>query len=457
MAYKQEKPNVVVCLCDQLRAFEVGCYGNPLIRTPNIDRLAEHGVRFDIACSNNPVCSPGRSILLSGQYGRTCMGMLGNVGEPTPERQHLLQPTLPEMFRHAGYRTGLVGKWHMQPLPTEVGFDFAVYPRVAHRYTGQTYIDTNGNETVIEDFAPAHELHALEQFVCEEREEPFFLYYNISQPHMPVFDAPEHYKTMYRPDGVPLRENVWNDGRLARDENWFRIYAWDFLYYQHHLPYTEELPDGFDLRDLTALYYGMTTWVDDQLGQLMHLLEANGIAENTIVLFTSDHGDNLGSHHLFNKDQLYEESIRIPMIVHWPGGLDARCITSQVASLVDVMPTLLRVAGIQAPATVQGTDLSRVVTGDAQTAGENAAFIETSPGDVGVRTLTHLCGINKAKDGKRRTAAIRDPDYMFFDLSTDPLQENNLAKTGKGGEAASGLRERLIRWDRDTPWLNTGR
>ena len=454
MTSGRDKPNVVVCLCDQLRAFTIGCYGDQVVRTPNIDRLAERGVRFETACSNNPVCSPGRSILLSGQYSRTCMGMIGNVGEPTRERQHLVDPTLAEAFKQAGYRTGLVGKWHMQPLPTEVGFDFADYPRVAHRYTGQTYIDTNGNETVIKDFAPERELQALEQFLGDNRDEPFFLYHNISQPHMPVLDAPDHYKTMYRPDGVPLRDNVWNDGRLAHDEKWYRIYAYDFLYYQQHLPYTEELPDGFDLRDLTAHYYGMTTWADDQLGHLMRLLEANGLSDNTIVVFTSDHGDSLGSHDLFNKGYLYEESIRIPVIVHWPGGLAPRCVTSQVTSLVDVMPTLLALAGVDTPAAVQGTDVSPVVTGDAQTVGENLAFIETSGADIGVRTLTHLHGISKATDGTRRTTHIKDPDYMLFDLPTDPFQENNLAKTDKAGETAAGLRERLIQWDRETPWLN---
>ena len=98
------------------------------------------------------------------------------------------------------------------------------------------------------------------------RSAPFFLFYNISPPHMPLLDAPEHYRTLYRPEDVPLRPNVYRQGELAYDEHWFKIYLWDFLYYQENLPHTRNLPPGFDLSHLIALYYGMTTWVDDMVG-----------------------------------------------------------------------------------------------------------------------------------------------------------------------------------------------
>src|SRR5512133_2327311 len=165
----RERPNVVVCVCDQLRAFEVGCYGNPVIRTPNIDALAREGVRFQQAVTNNPVCMPARSCLLSGQYSRTCMGELGNHVEfdaqgraylpeyPSPRRTQLPGRTLAEQFRASGYETALIGKWHVKPAPLLVGFEHAVFPRVHHRYTGQTFVEDASEGEVVNGFSVEYE------------------------------------------------------------------------------------------------------------------------------------------------------------------------------------------------------------------------------------------------------------------------------------------------------------
>ena len=128
-------PNVIVILCDQLRAFEVGCYGHDVVRTPNIDSLAAEGVRFDVAVTNNPVCTPARSCLLSGQYSRTCCGRLNNSDRepPFPQRLRLVDPTIAECFKAAGYRTALIGKWHVHPAASLVGFDYRLCPRIVHR------------------------------------------------------------------------------------------------------------------------------------------------------------------------------------------------------------------------------------------------------------------------------------------------------------------------------------
>ena len=157
-------PNVVLCMCDQLRAFEVGCYGNPVVQTPNLDQLAKGGGRFDIAVANNPVCMPSRSSLLTGQHSRTCWGRLDNYSEsrangtvhvpeyPVRVRSQLLAPTLAEQFKAAGYETALVGKWHIHPAPDLLGFDHALYPFVHHRNTGQTYIENDAPPRVVDGF-----------------------------------------------------------------------------------------------------------------------------------------------------------------------------------------------------------------------------------------------------------------------------------------------------------------
>jgi arylsulfatase A-like enzyme len=455
-----KQPNVIVCMCDQLRAFEVGCYGNPVIRTPHIDRLAREGVRFETAVTNNPVCMPARSCLLSGQYSRTCMGELGNTVEkdeqgrvimpeyPASRRVQLPGPTLAEQLKLAGYETALIGKWHVHPAPGLVGFDTAIYPRVHHRYTGQTFVHNTGEGAVVDGYSLDYEAQRVAEYLGTPHERPFFLFYNISPPHMPVSDAPEKYRRMYSPDEVPLRPNAWGDGRLAYDENWFKIYLWDFLYYQEHLPYTRQLPPGFDLRHLAALYYGMTTWVDDMMGRMMAALQANGLTEETLVIFVSDHGDNLGSHQRFNKEALFEESIRIPLIFHAPGRVQPHVDQSHIAQLIDVMPTLLDLCGAEAPAGMQGHSLAALLTGAGQAAAPDEAYIETSGGQIGVRTATHLYGLQLNADWQ--------PDAgpgWFYDLREDPYEMHNLAGSDSQAALAGGLRARLLEWHHHTPWM----
>lgn len=453
MAVQSDKPNVVLCFCDQLRAFEVGCYGNSVVRTPNMDRLAKSGVRFEIACSNSPLCTPARNEVISGQYTRTCASYLLNCAEPRQERSLFPAPTIADSLRSAGYDTALIGKWHIADDPTVLGFDHALYPKVSHRYTDQLYIRSTGERFVANEFSPDLEMRELETYIRSRGDKPFFLFYSISQPHMPLIDAPEKYLNMYSPDEVPMRPNVYKDGKMAHDEEWFSIYLWDYLYYLEHLPYTDKLPDGFDLKKLTALYYGLTTWADDQVGKLMDLLEENGLAENTIVVFTSDHGDHLGSHHLFNKGHLHEESIRIPMIYHWPAGLEPRdVVNTQVTSLVDVAPTTLALAGVPIPEQLQGTDLTPVLRGEAESVGENAAFIESPTWEIGIRTLTHLYGAQLDQEGEHGAHAIADDGHQFFDVANDPYEFRNLAKTDEQKDVSDELRERLLNWNSETPW-----
>ena len=463
-----DRPNVIVCMCDQLRAFEVGCYGNPVIRTPNLDRLAQDGVRFEHAVTNNPVCTPARSCLISGQYSRSCMGSHRHAVQkdaapadplrdeyPFQERTQLVDPALPEQFRDLGYDTALIGKWHIQPAPHLLGFDYSLFPRVHHRHTGQTFIENTGMGEVVEGFSVEFEAERVDRYLGARTERPFFLFYSISPPHMPLMDAPAHYLNMYAPDEVPLRPNVYVDGELACDEHWFKIYCWDFLYYQEKLPHTTALPAGFDLRHLTALYYGLTTWVDDMMGRILAALQRHGLADDTIVVFLADHGDNLGSHHLFNKSQLIEEAIRIPLIFHAPGRWAPRVNSGQVAQMIDVMPTLLELCGGEVPPSAQGRNLAPIITGSCDVLEDDAAFIETDRAQksktwwIGLRTPTHLYGVQLDED--RQT--IAEDRYCFFDLRADPYEQNDLARSSQQSDLAKVSRRRLEEWNRITPWL----
>jgi len=172
--------------------------------------------------------------------------------------------------------------------------------------------------------------------------------------------------------------------------------------------------------------------------------------ENTLVVFLSDHGDNLGSHGNFNKDILLEESIRIPLIFWWPGRLVPQVHARQIAQMIDVMPTLLGLCGLAAPGGVQGRSLAPVLRGDCAELPNNAAFIETPTHDVGLRTPTHLYGMSI----DRRSRALTGERLYFFDMAADPYQQRNLAGTTEQAETAERLRRRLIDWHERTPWFS---
>ncbi len=216
------KPNIILCTCDQLRSFEVGCYGNPEVRTPNMDRLAREGARFECAVTNYPVCMAARSVLLSGMYNRSCTGGVSNVvyvsttGDhampeyPAKGRPHLKEPTLAEVLRDAGYSTTAIGKWHIHSWPHDVGFEHYVIPRVHHCHSGQSFTEDGGPEFVPQGYSVDYEAERVERFLMRQKtaSQPFFLFYNISPPHCPLADAPERCLRMFRPETVTLRPNV---------------------------------------------------------------------------------------------------------------------------------------------------------------------------------------------------------------------------------------------------------
>jgi len=456
--------NIILCLCDQLRAFEVGCYGNAVIRTPNMDRLAAEGVRFETAVTSYPICMAARSALLSGQYNRRATGGVSNINfkrhdggfampqYPDPGRPHLKDPTLPELLRGAGYHTAAIGKWHIHSWPHDIGFDHYVIPRVSHCHTGQSFTEDGGIEFVPPGYSVDYEAERVERFLQTKKggADPFFLYYNISPPHCPLADAPERYRTMYRPEEIPLRPNVDLTKPIDNQDHWFKVYRWDFRYYDHHVPAAENLPPGYALRHLIAEYYGLTTWVDDTLGRMLAALEANGLDENTIVVFASDHGDNLGSHGLVQKGSFNEESIRIPLIIRGGAGIPAgRVNRDTIASLIDLAPTLLSRAGIASPSHFHGQDLSPFLDGSSGAPAESRAFIET-PRGAAVRTPRSLCSLGYDESKRHLLPGAR----QFFDLENDPYQLRNLADSDGQSQCQAELEAVLLEWDRRTPWMS---
>jgi choline-sulfatase len=457
-----QRPNLIICMCDELRAFELGCYGHPHIRTPHLDALAERGTRFEVAVTNEPVCMAARSMLISGQYARTCTGQLGNAGWPggtrfgdagfpqwpTGDRVGFPDRTLPECLQDAGYHTRAIGKWHIEAWPDRIGFDRYLIPAHHHAHEAQWFIEDGSRPFSAPGYSVEFEAERVRGFLRERAggEEPFFLYYNLSPPHMPLDEAPDRYKNLYSRDQVVTRPNVTIDTTTERFREQMKTYLWDYRYYRDHLPHTRELPEGMDLERLTAMYMGLTTWVDDMVGSVLRTLRETGLDENTLVVFTSDHGDNLGSHGLMGKSHLNEESIRIPFLVAGPG-IARQEVTTQVASLLDIAPTFLTAAGTEAPPWMAGQDLGPVLRGDRKALERAYAFIETTADGCGIRTPTHTFGLPWAGD---RTLGERA--HYATDLRQDPFQ---LRKVNPGQTQLMETLEPVLRnWHTQTPWCS---
>lgn len=444
-------PNIIILItADQLRPYELGCYGGSFVQTPNIDRLAARGTLWETAITNFPVCMAARSVLISGQHNRTATGGRTNVAYPGragdfvmpeypyPRRPHLPDPTLPELLRDAGYRTAVIGKWHIHSWPHEIGFDRFTIPRVHHAHSAQIYSRDGGPEFAPDGWSVDFEASEAEAHIAAQADgDPFFLYYNISPPHCPVADLPDEYLTMYDPAEITLRENT-DEARIEDRDYWYRVYRWDFRYYSFRLPHTMDLPPGYDIRHLAAEYFGAVTWMDRAVGRIFDAVAQAGIKDDTLIVFASDHGENLGSHGLVQKGTENDESIRIPLLMAGPGVTPGHRVAGSVVSLVDLAPTLLDAAGIRVPSHMQGGSLLPEAWGDND---HRTAFFQTTTG-AGLRAPDAT--IFAPLTGRHLAVA----PTTFHDNSADPLQYRNLAAERAGDPLMAELAAR----DAATPW-----
>jgi len=448
----RRSPNIILCTADQLRPWELGCYGGSQVLTPALDRLAARGTVWDTAITNFPVCMAARSVLISGQHNRTATGGRTNVAHagregdfnmpeyPYARRPHLPEATLSECLRAAGYTTGVIGKWHIHSWPHEIGFDHYVIPRVHHAHSAQIFSRDGGPEFAPPGYSVDFEAGEVVEFLeRRDSDQPFFLYYNISPPHCPIADIPEAYRTMYDPADVVLRENS-DETRIADRDYWYRVYRWDFRHYSFHLPHTEALPPGYDLRHLAAEYGGAVSWMDSAVGRMLDTLKRTGLEEDTLVVFASDHGENLGSHGLVQKGSENDESIRIPMILAGPGVREGARVDGSVASLVDLMPTLLEAADAPVPPHCHGSSLLGMA-GGAPPDGR-AAFFETVRG-TGLRSVDATWVLPRDERGQ-----LGEQPFVVHDNRADPYQYANLAGDPRRPELDAELRERDARY----PW-----
>jgi arylsulfatase A-like enzyme len=426
-------PNVLILFTDDQRYNTVHALGNPLIQTPNMDRLARAGTSYSQAsCQgglNGALCITSRAALMTGRT----LNHLDGGGLIPPEHT-----TLPELLRQAGYFAFATGKWHN---------DVASFARIFDGgdnifFGGMHFPGDGGHEhPLLYHFDPTGAYPAEAQFQGDKFSStmyadaaigflqtlptdgrPFFCYVAFTSPHDPRTPPPP-FDTMYDPNQIPLPDNFlpehpFDNGELHnRDEDL--------------LPIPRD-PD--QVRHEIAAYYGMISEVDFEIGRILDTLEQQGLSDNTIVVFAGDNGLALGSHGLLGKQNLYEESIRVPLILVGPG-IAANVVKDQYAYLHDILPTMTSLLGLVPPASSQGSALL----------GQNAAFSRPN----GYYQYTDLQRAIRSPDhwkliGYRLTATGPQFDRLqLFNLSVDPSEMNDLSTAGEYQAELSQLQSLL--------------
>jgi len=411
------KPNFVFILTDDQRHDAMGCAGNRWIHTPNIDALAARGVRFDRAFVTLSICSPSRATCLTGRYGSRCGVMSLGKGLNTGEK------TFAEYLKAAGYRTGIVGKWHLRDRPRDCGFDYAAYfesngPHYDRRVT------EDGRKRIakgfIEDYSAAKGVEFMR--AASDGDSPFLLWWCTQVPHMTdrfTWDARRETLARYDAGRLPLPV-TWRDDLSGKPP-----------YLKTARSRTRALTYGYDkaesIRRHMRRYYASITDMDAAVGRLLKGLDALHLRDNTYIFFLSDNGWFLGDHGLTSKVLPYEASIRVPMILAGPNvkpGVDDHLVLN-----ADIMPTMLELAGLTPARNVHGRSLLPLLT-KAEAPWRSSILYEAPVSVLGSAPLlavrTERWKYVRTFEGKKLTEAAKVTFEELYDLQSDPHETTNL-------------------------------
>jgi arylsulfatase A-like enzyme len=485
-------PNLVFLFTDEQRADTMAAYGNHRIQTPNLNQLASQSIVFERTYVTQPVCTPSRASIMTGLYPHTCGCTENNIPLPADV------PCLPEMLSRGDYATAYHGKWHLgDEIFAQHGFDewrsiednYARYYGKGRdpesRSTYHHWLIENGftpangtrfgrGETARFPEAygkPAYLAGEASRYIRENRDQPFVLFVNFLEPHMPFFGPRDDQHSM---DEVLLPDNF---DMLPSAEQPLKARLFHRTYYDRGhsgLPLRTEA----DWRRMIANYWGLCSLVDTHVGTILDTLTECGLDEHTIVVYTSDHGDMMGSHRLLAKCVMFEEAARVPLLVRLPGQGAARRITTPV-SQVDLVPTLLDWMGQPIPDHLEGKSLRSLVEGiTTERAGDTSS---EAPTDVFIEWNGHNNGFGdvigsvsvpepmlEVASQDEVLAAITDPvrtvatpdgwklnysplgEHELYNLDEDPLETHNLAMQNELRPVIEDLLNRIRRWQERT-------
>lgn len=435
-AETKKKPNLLFIMADQWRGRALGFLGVEPVKTPNLDRLAASGVVLNQAVSGYPVSSPARAMLMSGAYPHK-NGVTGNCNSNTTPQNVELRADLTcwsDVLKAEGYATGYLGKWHLDKLKTpwvncsnnrnpiawnewcppsrRHGFDYWTAYGTYDNHMRPMYWTTDATRDgfhYVDQWGPEYETDLAIEFLHSHaaKTEPFALVVSMNPPHTGYELVPDRYKELYKGLNVDSIAHSWPNVANA-DPDCLKFF-----------------------KNSLANYYACMSGVDDQVGRMMEALKTTGELENTIVIFTSDHGDVMGIHNHIGKNIFYEEAMRIPMIISHIGTLKPRLDNKLLIAFEDLCPTMLSLMGLgsKIPSTVQTLDLSAQIAGSRKSlppsqlyihwTEDEGEFIEAKNGSRGLRTIRYTYS-QQAKNGK----IVAE---FLFDRLKDPYQLTNIA------------------------------
>ncbi len=421
------KPNIIFVFSDEHRWCSLPFTETPQVVAPNMARLAQQGMRFDNCTSNSPICVPYRGMLMTGQWPHQS-SCVSNDCFYNPDVIGIDSPTIAHTFKQAGYATGYVGKWHLQNETVfNAGFDYFKHWLYGDNHWKTEVRDVPSREEfkTVEGYnATGMTNHALE-FVKQQADgdKPFMLMLSINPPHFRWDDAPEDCVKLYPEDNLPWRPNVtldrYKQGNARRD----------FQHYNAHI-----------------------TAVDRELGRLMAELKNRGLEDNTVLIYTSDHGSSFGSNGVANKANPYDESSRVPFIVRWPGRVPQNRIADNNLGTIDFYPTLCGLAGIKPPAACAGMDFSPVMLGKAGPDPSSQFMLVNNfqrnyfrdQLDPDAPNIYHPY---RGVRSKRYTYVVgARGDWMLFDNKEDPYQMRNLVDNPDFADIKAEMQKELAAW-----------
>lgn len=455
----ESRPNVLFLISDDLNNM-LGCYGDARIKTPNIDKIASRGVRFDRAYCTFPLCGPSRNSMLTGLYPNST-GILSN--------QQIFRQTIPtqvsmsQAFRQAGYFSARIGKLYHYNVPRSIGTNghddpgswelelnpagvdrLEEEPKIVTLLPGQfggtlSWYASPKSDQYHTDALEAEDAEWVLERCAKRKDRPFFLAVGFFRPHTP-YVSPQSYFDLYPEKEMPIVQGVKEDqadippaglGSRKQEE--------------------EKLTDDLR-RQCRQAYYASISFMDTQVGRVLSALDRLGLAENTIIVFTSDHGYHMGEHGLYQKMSLFEESARVPLLVVAPGKATKGGVAKSPVSQLDLFPTLAELCGVKTPANVQGQSLAPILK-DVSASGRGWALTQVSRGGGPARaTVTTDVSSNlKPFFGY----SLRTPRWRYtewdegrqglelYDHDADPRELTNLVKNSAHANTVADLSRQL--------------
>lgn len=460
-AFAGNQPNILYIMADDHASHAISAYGSKVNRTPNIDRIAAGGMRFDNCFCTNSICTPSRGAIITGQYAHIT-GVKTLADSLDGSRQNVAK-----LLRGAGYQTGLVGKWHLKNDPT--GFDYWNILPGQGVYHDPIFLDMGEKKKhqgyctdLIADFS-------LDWLKKRDPKKPFFLMSHHKAPHR-AWEPDAKHARMYENENIPEPFNL-----LDHYENRSRAAANATLKVGENMGKTDVKRDippdlkGDELRRWAYQYYmkdylRCIASVDDNVGRMLDYLDASGLARNTIVIYSSDQGFFLGDHGYYDKRFMYEECLRMPFLVRYPGRVKPGSVNSDIVLNVDFAPMWLDYAGVKTPSDMQGVSFRPLMEGRTPKNWRTSMYYRYwmhlanhgVPANYGVRTKTHklIYYYGKPLGSAGAIDKPTEPEWELFDLVKDPHEMNNVygnpAYAGVVKQLKAEL-DRLQKYYKDTP------